>query len=77
MKLSKHWLLVAVALVLPLFAAGCGEKSAVTVYKQGEYQGKTDTQPWNDAKFKGDKAAWEDAIKTRTQNQNDYVRVGN
>jgi len=69
--------LIAIAAILPLLAAGCGEKPTATVYKQGEYQGKPDTQPWNNEKFKGDKAAWEKALKARNENQNEYVRIGN
>jgi hypothetical protein len=54
--------------------AGCGEKPAVTVYKQGEYSGKPDTRPWAGEAFKGDRLAWERAIKARTNGQNEYVR---
>ena len=56
-------------------AAGCGEKTAVTVYKQGQYQGKPDQQPWNNDQFKGDKTAWEIAIKARNDGQNEYSRL--
>ena len=55
--------------------AGCGESPSVTVYKQGQYQGKPDTQPWANEPFKGDKAAWENAIKSRTNGQNEYARL--
>ena len=71
----RKLLLVAVAAVLPLVAAGCGEKPTVTVYKQGQYQGKPDTQPWDNEQFKGDKVAWEKAVKTRSLGQNEYERV--
>lgn len=60
-----------------LLLAGCGEKTQVTVYKQGQYQGKPDKQPWDNAQFKGDKVAWESAIKSRTGNQNEYTRASN
>ena len=69
--------LLAIAVALPLMAAGCGEKPEAKIYKQGEYQGRTDTKPWSDAQFKGDQAAWEKAIKARNENQNEYVRIGN
>ncbi len=69
-------LLIAIAVALPLMA-GCGEKPAATVYKQGEYQGKADTQPWSGEQFKGDKTAWEKAVKARNEGQNEYVRIGN
>jgi hypothetical protein len=66
-------LVMAAAVALGAAAAGCGEKSSVTVYKQGQYQGKPDNQPW-DIEFKGDKLAWETAIKKRNDGQNEYSR---
>jgi len=69
-------LLSVVAAVLALGLAGCGEKPTATVYKQGKYQGKTDNQPWDNDRYKGDKTAWEKAIKARNNGQNEYVRIG-
>ena len=63
-------LVIATAVALAGVAAGCGEKSSVTVYKQGQYQGKPDKQPWDNDQFKGDKVAWEKAIKARNLGQN-------
>ena len=63
------------AALLALGLAACGEKPQVVVYKQGKYQGKPDSQPYDNEKFKGDKVAWENAIKDRNQRQNEYVRV--
>ena len=60
-----------------LLLIGCGEQSQVTVYKQGQYQGKPDTQPWENAAFKNDQAAWEKTIKARNGTQNEYARIGN
>ena len=68
-------LLVAAAAALALGAAGCGEQAAVTVYKQGQYQGKPDKQPWDNDQFKGDKGAWEKSVKARNLGQNEYVRI--
>jgi hypothetical protein len=68
-------LLVAAAATLALGAAGCGEQAAVTVYKQGQYQGKPDTRPWDNAQFNGDKGAWEKSVKARNLGQNEYVRI--
>lgn len=68
-------LLLIAAAALPLVAAGCGEKPTVTVYKQGQYQGKPDTQPWDNEQFKGDRVAWEKAVKARNLGQNEYERV--
>ena len=68
-------LMIAAALALAGVAAGCGEKSSVTVYKQGQYQGKPDQQPWDTDQFKGDKVAWEKAVKSRNLGQNEHVRI--
>lgn len=67
------WVVLAVVAV---GLAGCGEKATVTVYKQGKYQGKPDTLPWQGAPFNNNQAEWEKAIKARTDGQNEYVRVG-
>ena len=53
----------------------CGEYSQVAHYKPGSYQGKSDTRPWEGGKFAGDKAAWEAALASRNQNQNEYKKV--
>jgi hypothetical protein len=65
--------------------AGCGEREQVVVYKQGKYQGKPDSKPWdNDPAAavytsqkwtKGDQTSWENAVKARNQNQNEYTRA--
>ncbi len=68
-------LAMAVVMVLPLLLTGCGEKPSVTVYKKGEYQGRGDTQPWAGEPFKGDRLAWERAIKARSNNQSEYSRA--
>ena len=79
-------LIVASALLaLAAGLAGCGEREQVIVYKQGKYQGKPDSQPWQSdpsaslytsSKWAaGDKSSWEAAIRARNQNQNEYSRV--
>ncbi len=68
-------LALAIAAALPFAAAGCGEQQAVTVYKQGQYQGKRDKEPWDNDQFKGDKVAWEKAVKARNNGQNEYTRI--
>jgi hypothetical protein len=76
----------ALAAAAALGLAACGETPQVTVYKQGKYQGKPDTKPWdNDPKAinvyttsswtKGDKASWERAVNTRALAQNEYTRT--
>lgn len=72
---ARRCLLIAAAVVVPLLAAGCGEQTSVTVYKQGKYQGKPDAQPWDNAQFNKDKAAWEKSIMARNQGQDDYFRI--
>ena len=79
---------IAAALLAVIGAtAGCGEKPQVIAYEQGKYQGKPDSKPWQDAPTdslyttskwnKDDKASWESALRARSQNQNEYVRIGN
>ena len=57
--------------------AGCGEKPAVTVYKQGQYQGKPDNLPWQSQPFNGNRADWDKAIDGRARKQNEYARIEN
>lgn len=61
------------ALLLGL--AGCSERPQVVTYKQGTYQGKPDTPPYQNPPFNGDRAAWERAVATRAQAQNEYKRT--
>jgi hypothetical protein len=53
----------------------CSEGPQVTVYEQGRYQGKADTQPWDGPAFNGDREAWEKATKQRARNQSEYNRI--
>jgi hypothetical protein len=84
---GAHKLALAGAAAL-LFAVGlgaCGERDQVTVYKQGKYQGKPDTKPWENGPEsslyttsrwdQGNKTSWEAAVKTRNLAQNEYNRV--
>ena len=85
MKRTSKFLLVGAAVCAVLGLAGCGEQEQVVVYKQGKYQGKPDTRPWENepgaslyttSKWaKGDKSSWETAVKSRNQNQNEYTRA--
>ena len=59
-----------------LMLAGCGERPQVIDYKQGKYQGKPDEPPYMAAPFNGNKDLWERDIRNRTQNQNEYKRIG-
>jgi hypothetical protein len=85
MKAARKLALVGTALLFAMGFSACGERDQVTVYKQGQYQGKPDTKPWeNDpgaslytsSKWnKGDKTGWESAVRTRNLAQNEYTRV--
>ncbi len=65
--------------------SGCGEGDQVVVYKQGKYQGKPDTKPWDneplargplDGKWtKGDSKGWENQIKERQLGQHEHRRI--
>lgn len=68
-------LILALAAALPLGLVACGEGTQVTHFKAGKYQGKPDSPPWENEQFKGDRAAWENAIKARQLGQNEHVRI--
>ena len=76
MRAGRAVILAAVAAIAALGLAGCGENQQVTVYKQGKYQGKPDTKPWDSPQWGGDEAKWERELKQRNQAQNEYVRIG-
>ena len=71
-----HWAFIACGAMAALMLAGCGERPQVIEYKQGKYQGKPDEPPYAAAPFNGDQAKWESEIRSRTQNQNEYKRMG-
>lgn len=68
----RLFLMAAIVMML----AGCGDRDQVTVYKQGEYQGKADALPWNNAIYNGDKAKWEGDIRARGRAQDESRRIG-
>ena len=71
-----HWAAIAFGAMAALMLAGCGERPQVIDYKQGKYQGKPDEPPYAAAPFNGNKDMWERDIRNRTQNQNEYRRIG-
>jgi hypothetical protein len=73
----KRLSVIAAAAVAIAALSACGEKAQVTVYKQGQYQGKPDNQPWQSAPFNNNQTEWEKVIKARNNAQNEYIRVGN
>jgi hypothetical protein len=68
------WMVLGVAAGV-LALAGCGERPQVVNYKQGTYQGKPDTPAYAGAPYNGNRQEWDNAIDTRAQAQNEYVRL--
>jgi len=72
-----------ILLVLVFGLAACSEREQVAQFKQGKYQGKPDTRPWDNeplaygaAKWtKGDRASWEAQIKARQLGQHEDKRI--
>jgi len=73
-SMRSAWIGVGAA-ALALALTGCGERPQVINYKQGKYQGKPDTPAFDNAPFDGNRQQWENHIDTRTQEQNEYVRL--
>ena len=73
------------AILAAALLAACSEAPQVTVYKQGKYQGKPDSLPWNSESpvaelrggkwTKGDRASWEEQIKQRQLAQHEHRRI--
>lgn len=62
-------------LTVAIGLSACGEYSQVVEYKPGNYQGKSDTRPWEGGQFAGSKPAWESALASRNQYQNEYKKA--
>ena len=72
----RRILVGAVAVMAVVGLAACGERpQELAAQKSGKYQGKPDSQPWDNAQFHNNKGEWEVALKARNQNQNEYTRV--
>ena len=71
----KQAILAMAAIAVAVGIVACGERPQVVEYKQGKYQGKPDTPPYDAAPFSGNKTEWERAVKTRNQSQNEYKRI--
>ena len=78
--------LLPVIMLAAFGLAACGERVQVgEVYKQGKYQGKPDSLPWNSEPpvaelrggkwAKGDRASWEEQIKQRQLAQHEHRRI--
>ena len=85
MIIPRKLILAGAAIAVAVALSACGEREQVIVYKQGKYQGKPDTKPWeNDPAASlyttskwtpGDKTSWEAALRTRNLAQNEYNRA--
>ena len=72
------------ALAIALLLAGCAEKPQDQAHKQAGTTVTWDTRPWEAERTpftapgldNGNRAAYDDALKQRTQAQNEYVRIG-
>jgi hypothetical protein len=81
---SRLLLAAAAASIAAAGLAGCGERGHQVVnYKQGVYQGKADSKPWDNAPLaygtskwtQGDEKSWETQIKGRQLSQNEDKRI--
>lgn len=67
--------IVLTAAAAALLLTACGERPQVVHYENGKYSGKADARPWEGGEFKGDKNAWEQALRNRNRSQNEYKRA--
>ena len=74
-RMVARIVIAASAGVALLGLAACGERPQVIEYKQGQYQGKQDAQPWAGPPWNGNRQEWSVAVDTRAQNQNEYKRT--
>ena len=80
----KRTIAIAAAAAAALLLGACGEKPQEVSQKRPGTTVTRDTRPWDgdrlafeESTFKrGDKASWENALKTRQQGQNEYTRTG-
>ena len=66
----------AIAGLMAVLLAGCGEYKQKVEYANGGYQGKHDTRMWDSEKFMHDPSVWKQMVNERTQRQNEYGRTG-
>jgi hypothetical protein len=68
--------LAAIALSMGFALGGCVRQEDSTAAKTtASYQGKPDTEPWNNNRWHDNRETWERAITAREQGQNEYVRI--
>lgn len=80
--MKRSALLAFLPLAMAAALAACGERDQTTLYRDGSYRGKPDSQPWSGAPpanadwQKGDRAGWQTEIRNRGATQNEYSRTG-
>lgn len=67
--------LAAIALSIGLSLGGCGQETSNPGKTTTSYQGKPDTEPWDNSRWHDSRDTWERAITAREQGQNEYVRI--
>jgi hypothetical protein len=80
-RLEVRRVAALVVAALAVGAAGCAERQPVAGQPQAS-RAKADSKPWEGSPTafaapeaqKGDRGAWEKALRTRAENQNEYVR---
>jgi hypothetical protein len=75
--MSARWCSALAVAGFALALTGCSDSTRVTVFKQGTYQGKPDTQPWQSRAFNSSQQDWRATIDARTAKQNEYPRIEN
>lgn len=65
---------LGVAVLGATLLSGCLEVAQYPAYADGQYAGKRDNQV-ADTTYRGDNAAWHQAIVARTATQNEYNRM--
>jgi len=58
-----------------LAVSACGEQPQVVSVEPGKSAAKVDDRPYDGDRFKGDRAAWERALRARADHQNEYKRM--
>lgn len=83
---TRRFRVAAIFILAVLGAAslsGCGERDQTTMYKDGKFRGKPDSRPWDNPPpasgapewNKGDRATWENQMRSRSAGQNEHGRI--
>ena len=72
--MKRAWHVMGLSTMLAMLLGGCLEVDQFPAYAHGEYAGKKDDQA-PVRKFGSNQAAWQAAVATRTNYQNEYLRA--